>query len=96
MKYTNAKNKLNKIMQIAETLAAVYIYIYIWGLSISKKTNVKYAENIKFNMNLKKYEDRTMLKIGNIGLSLCLFKKIAKRDGGFLQFLANRDGPKMF
>ena len=47
-------------------------------------------------MNLNKYEDRTMLKIGNIGLSLCLFKKIAKRDGGFLQFLANRDGPKMF
>ncbi len=34
MKSTKAKNKLNKIktMQIAETLAAVYIYIYIYGV----------------------------------------------------------------
>ena len=93
------KNKLNKIklMQIAETLAAVYIYIYIQrGCQLVNKINVKYAENIKFNMNLKKYKRQNYVQkqVTQVYL-LYLFKKSAKRTG-FLQFLANRDGPKMF
>ena len=41
MKNTNAKNKMNKkeIKKIAETLAAVYIYIYIQYCHLDMKEN---------------------------------------------------------
>ena len=108
MKNTNAKNKMNKkeIKKIAETLAAVYIYIYI-VLSFRHERKLKYAENKNINRDINKHKDRTMLKIASIGLSLCSsvnsenvkfenLKKIiriVKMKRGYWQFLANRDGP---
>ena len=69
------------------------------GLSFSKyKINAKYAENIN--------KDRTMLKIGNMGLSFCAVEEnwifwqffakrnmLVKGEEYFSQRAMSRDGP---
>ena len=96
MKNTNVKNKSNKIEIIknAETLAAVHTHTHTGACHLVNKSNVRYAGKQKLNRGLNKHKDRTMLKIGNIGLSLCFLEslpKCAKGDGLFLQFFAIMD-----